>query len=84
MEQLCNNAYLFSDSFWKSGFAFKYAFVHWRPPIKTIGIPEKEDEGANFHFWGVGNGCVYKAEGNYPNIWTLLDTLDLCPRGYLN
>ena len=33
---------------------------------------------------GVGNGCVYKTEGDYSNIWTLLDTLDLCPRGYLN
>jgi hypothetical protein len=59
MEQLCNNAYLFSDSFWKSGFAFKYAFVHWRPPMKTIGIPEKDDGGLQ----------KLKAQRNYLRSW---------------
>jgi hypothetical protein len=31
---------------------------------------------------GTGDGCVYKTGGEYHNIWTLLDTMGFCPRGY--
>ena len=31
-----------------------------------------------------GSGCTYKTKGEFPNIWTLLDSLDECPRGYIN
>ena len=31
-----------------------------------------------------GDGCVYKTEGTYKDIWTLIDKLDECPRGYWN
>jgi len=30
----------------------------------------------------VGDGCSYRTEGNYTDIWSLLDTLNECPRGY--
>ena len=33
---------------------------------------------------GVGDGCVYKIEGDYPNVWTLLDTIGECPKKLWN
>ena len=33
---------------------------------------------------GVGDGCVYLTKGEYQNIWSLLSTLNKCPRGHWN
>ena len=62
----------------KSQKAFAKTLKIFLPPISCNGCKHAE------HILGVGEGCVYRTSGDYPNIWTLLDSLDECPRGYIN
>jgi hypothetical protein len=62
----------------KSQKAFAKTLKIFLPPISCTGCKHAEN------IPGVGEGCVYRTSGDYPNIWTLLDSLDECPRGYIN